>query len=84
MNISFLPFTISYLFHLLFYHRIQSLGIDYLLTPYTLINGLPNRNQTCEVSELGTDHLLLVRRLKVIVEPLDHVIFHHGRKRLGG
>ena len=32
---------------------------------------LPNRNQACEVSDLGTDHLLIVRRLKFINEPLD-------------
>ena len=84
MNIGFLPFMVGCLFHLLFYHRIQSLKIDYFLTPNTHINALPNKNQACEVSDLGTNHLLIVRRLKVIDEPLDHFVFHHGRKHLGG
>ena len=71
-------------FHLLFYHKTQSLGIDYFLTPNTLINTLPNRNQACKVSGLGTNHLLILGRLKVNDEPLDHFIFHHGRKHLQG
>ena len=74
----------GWLFHLLFYHRIQSLNIDYFLTPNTLINILPNRNWACKVSDLGTDYLLIVRRLKVTNEPLDHFVFHHGRKHLDG
>ena len=36
------------------------------------------------MGDLGTDHLLIVRRIKVIDEPLDHFIFHHGRKHLRG
>ena len=58
--------------------------IDYFLAPNTLINALPNRNQAYEVSDLGIDHLLIVKRLKVINEPLDHFVFHHGRKHLCG
>ena len=50
MNIEFLPLAASCLFHLLFYHRIQSLRVDYFLAPNTLINTLPNRNQACEVT----------------------------------
>ena len=84
VNINFLPYTTGCLFHLLFYHRIQSFKIDYFLAPNTLINTLTNRDQACQVSDLGTDHLLMVRSLKVIDEPLDHFVFHHGRKHLGG
>ena len=71
------------LFYLLFYHRTQSLRIDYLLASNTLIHTLSNRNQACKVSDLGIDHLLVIRRLMVIDEPLDHLIFHHRRKHLG-
>ena len=35
------------------------------------------------MSDLGTNHLLIIRRLKVINEPLDHFVFYHGRKHLG-
>ena len=84
MNVSFFPFASSCLLHLLFYHRVQSFRVNYILAPNTLINVLPNRNQACEVSDLGTDHLLIVRRLKVINESLDHLVFHHRRKHLGG
>ena len=43
---------------------------------------LPNRNQACKVSDLGTNHLLIIGRLKVVDEPLDQFIFHHGWKHL--
>ena len=78
MNIDFLPFVFSFLFHMLFYHRIQSLRINYLLAPNTFINTLPNRNQAYEVSNLGTDYLLVVRRLEVINESLYHLIIMGG------
>ena len=84
MDISFLPFVADCLVHLLFYHRIQSHKIDNFLTSNTLINPFPNRNQACKVNDLGTNHLLVVRRLKVINEPFDHLLFHHGRKHLCG
>ena len=84
INIGFLPFAASCLFHLLFYHRIQSLRIDCFLAPNTLINMLPNRNQACEVSDFGIDHLLIVRRLEVINEPFNHFILHYRRKHLDG
>ena len=84
MNIGFLTFASGCLLHLLFYHRIQSLRIDYLLAANTLINALLNRNQACKVSDLGTNHLLVVRRLKVINEPFDNFFFHNGGKHLGG
>ena len=29
------------------------------------------------MSDLGADHFLIVRRLEVVDEPLDHLIFHH-------
>jgi len=63
-----------------------SLGfkINDFLSPNTFINMFPNRNQANEVSDLGTDHLLVVRRLKVVDEPFDHLIFHHRRKHLYG
>ena len=80
MKIGFLPFASGCLFHLLFY---QSLRIDYFLAPNTLNNVLPNRNQAYEVSDLGTNHLLVVRRLEVINEPFDHLVFHHRGKHLG-
>ena len=82
VDIDFLSFIISFLFHLLFYYRIQSLKIDYFLAPNALINTLSNKNQACEVNDLGIDQLLIVRRLKVINEPLDNFDFHHGRKHL--
>ena len=70
------------LFHLVFYHRTQSLKINYFLASNTIINMLPNRNQACKVSDLGTNHLLIIGRLKVVDEPLDQFIFHHGWKHL--
>ena len=30
------------------------------------------------MSDLGANHLLIVRRLQVVDEPLDHLIFQHG------
>ena len=36
------------------------------------------------MSDLGTNHLLIVKRLKVIDDALDHFVFHHGRKHLCG
>ena len=83
MNIDLLPFVSSCLFNLFYYHIIQNFRIDYFLALNTLTNVLPNKKQACEVSDLGIDHLLVVRRLKVINEPFDHLVFHHRRKHLG-
>ena len=44
MNIGFIPSVVGCLFYLLFYHRIQSLRVEYFLAPNTLINILPNMN----------------------------------------
>ena len=85
MNIGFIPFVASCLLHLLFYHRIQSLRIDYFLASNTHVNTVPNRNQACEVSDLGTDHLLIGRRLKVIDEALGllaHATFRHTHRKI--
>ena len=71
MDISFLPFVADCLVHLLFYHRIQSHKIDNFLTSNTLINPFPNRNQACKVNDLGTNHLLVVRGLRL---SMNHLI----------
>ena len=34
------------------------------------------------MNDFGDDHLLIVRRLEVVNEPLDHLIFHHGELHL--
>ena len=34
------------------------------------------------MSDLDANHLLIVRRLEVVNEPFDHLIFHHGGLRL--
>ena len=36
------------------------------------------------MSDLGANHLLIVRRLEVVNEPLNHLIFHHGKLHLCG
>ena len=56
----------------------HSLDIYDLLAPNTFVNTFPNRDEASEMSDLGTYHFLIVRRLKVINEPLDHLILHHG------
>ena len=49
-----------------------------------LINMLPNRDEASEMSDLGANHLLIVRRLEVVNEPFDHLIFHHRGFNLCG
>ena len=69
---------------LLFHQRIKDSRVIDLLSLNTLIDTLPNRNQASKTSDLATDHLLIVRRLKVINEPLNHLIFHHKGLHLCG
>ena len=45
---------------------------------------IDKHKEACKVSDLGTDHLLIVKRLKVIDDPLVHFVFHHGMKHLCG
>ena len=78
MNIGFLVLVAGLSLDLLFNHGTQRLGIHDLLAPNTLINALPNRDEASEISDLGNNHFLIVRRLEVVDEPLDHFIFHHG------
>ena len=78
MNIGFLGLATSHFLDLFFNHGTQGLGIHDLLTPNTLINALPNKDEASKMSDLGADHLLIVKRLEVINEPLDHLVFHHG------
>ena len=49
-----------------------------------LINMLPNRDEASEMSDLGANHLLIVRRLEVVNEPFDHLVFHHRGLNLCG
>ena len=78
MNIGFLSLTASHFLNMLFDHGTQRLGIHDLLAPNTLVNTLPNRDEASKLSDLGAYHLLIVRRLNVVNEPFDHLIFHHG------
>jgi len=78
MNIGFLGLATSHSLDLLFNHRTQRLGIHNLLASNTLVNALPNKDEANKMSDLGVDHLLIVRTLEVINEPLNHLILHHG------
>ena len=78
MNIGLLGLATSHSLNLLFNHGTQRLNIHILLAPNTLVNVLPNRDEANKISDLGVDHLLIVRRLDVINESLDHLILHHG------
>ena len=78
MHICFLSLAAGHFLDLLFNHGTQGFGIHNLVAPNTLVNTLPNRDQDSKMSDLGTDHLFIVRRLKVVNEPFDHLIFHHG------
>ena len=84
MHIDFLSLAADHSLDLLFNHGTQRLGIHDLLAPNTLVNAFPNRDEASEMSDLGTDHLLMVRRLEVVNEPLDHLIFHHVGLHLYG
>ena len=83
MDISFFNLGVTFL-ELLFHQGIKDSRVNDLLGLNTLINMLPNRNQASKISDLGTNHLLIVRRLKVINEPLNHLIFHHRGLQLCG
>ena len=84
MKISFLSPAATHFLNLLFDHGTQRLRIHDLLAPNTLINMLPSTDEARKMSDLCIDHLLIVRRLKVVNEPSDHLIFHHGGLHLCG
>ena len=77
MHIGFLSLADGHSLDLLFNHGTQRLAIHDLLASNTLVNALPNRDEASEISDLGADHLLIVRRLEVVNEPLNHLILHH-------
>ena len=83
MHISFLSLAVGHFLDLLFNHGTQIRVHDFL-APNTLVNTLPNRDDASKMSDLGANHLLIVRRLKVVNEPFDHIIFHHGGLHLCG
>ena len=76
MNVGSLSLAAGHFLDLLFDHGTQRLGIHDLLAPNTLINALPNRDAASKMSDLGADHLLIVRRLEVVNESLNHLIFN--------
>ena len=84
MNVGFLSLRADHFLDLLFNHVTQRLGIHDLFAPDALINALPNRDEASKMSELGADNILIVKRLEVVNEPLDHLIFHHRRLHLCG
>ena len=77
-DINFLGLAAGHSLDWLFNHGTQRLDIYDLLAPNTFVNTFPNRDEASEMSDLGTYHFLIVKRLKVINEPLDHLILHHG------
>ena len=83
MNIGFLSLTAGHFLNLLFDHGTQRLGIHDLFAPNTFINTLPNKDEASKMNDLGADYLLIVRRLKVVNKPFNHLIFHHGGLHLG-
>ena len=84
MNVGFLSLRADHFLDLLFNHVTQRRGIHDLFAPNALINALPNREEASKMSELGADNILIVKRLEVVNEPLDHLIFHHRRLHLCG
>ena len=78
MHIGFLNLAADHSLDLLFNHGTQRLGIHDLFAPNTLANALSNRDEASKMSDLGANHLLIVKRLEVVNEPLDHLIFHYG------
>ena len=70
MNISFLSLVAGHFLNLLFVHGTQRLGIHDLLTPNTFVDTLLDRDEASKISDLGADHLLIVRRLEVVNEPI--------------
>ena len=70
MNISFLSLVADHSLDLLFNHGTQILSVHDLLTPNTLINVLPNKDEASKMRDLGANHLLIVKRLEVINEPV--------------
>ena len=84
MHISFLSLAAGHSLDFLFNHGNQKLGIHDLLALNTLVNALPNGDEASKMGDLGADYLLIVRRLEVVDEPLDNLIFHHGGLHLCG
>ena len=89
MNIGFFSLVAGHFLNLLFVHGTQRLGIHDFLAPNALINtfpdrdeAFPDRDEASKMDDLGADYLLIVRRLEVVNEPFDHLIFHHGGLRL--
>ena len=77
MNIIFLSLVTSHSLDLLFNHGTQRLKIHDLFAPNTLVNMLLDRDEASEMNDLGANHLLVIRRLEDVNEPLDHLILHH-------
>ena len=84
MHIGFLSLTARHFLDLLFNHGTQGFGIHDLLAPNTLVDTLPNRDEASKISDLGANHLLIVKRLEVVNEPFNHLIFHYGGLHLCG
>ena len=84
MNINFLNLASGHFLYLLFDHGTQILEIHDLLTPNTFVDTLLDRDEASKMSDLRADHLLIVRRLEVVSEPFDHLIFHHRGLHLCG
>ena len=84
MSISFLSLAADHFLNLLFDHGTQKLRIHDFLALNTLINTLLDRDEASKMGDLGADHLLIVRRLEVVNEPFDHLIFHHRGLHLYG
>ena len=84
MHIGFLSLSAGHFLDLLFNHGTQGFGIHDLLAPNTLVNTLPNKDEASKMSDLGANHLLLVRRLMVVNKPFNHLIFHYGGLQLCG
>ena len=70
MNINFLSLAFGHFLNLLFDHGTQILEIHDLFTPNTFVDTLLDRDEASKISDLGADHLLIVRRLEVVNEPI--------------
>ena len=84
MNIGFLSLAASHSLDLLFNHGTERLDIHDRFALNTLVNALPNKDEASKMSDLGADHLFIVRRLEVVDEPLNHLILHHEGLHLCG
>ena len=83
MDISF--FDLGIIFpKLLFHQRIEGSRVNDLLTYDTFVHMPPYGYQIGKMGYLNTNHLLIVRWLKVIKELFDHLLFSHGGLHLSG